>query len=257
MRNAILLMLGSTLVACGPTGAATSSAPAEPASPPAEAFTAAEKTELVDFSYRYPAAAAAIPALARQLQADMARIKAEALGFATQDRDSARDSDRPFHGHYLHKEWTSLGETSQLLSLTALVETFTGGAHGNSGLAALLWDRAGSREVPLASLFPSALSLEHATRAAYCKELDAERAKRREGEALEGQFSECPKYAELVVAPADEDGDRRFDHLRFLAGPYVAGPYVEGAYEISIAVPPELIAAVQPRYRDSFEAQPQ
>ena len=65
-------------------------------------------------------------------------------------------------------------------------------------------------------------------RTPYCRALDAERLKRREGEVLEGQFSECPKTSELVVVPSDEDGDRRFDHIRFLAGPYVAGPMSKG-----------------------------
>lgn len=257
-------MLIASMAACKPV--TKDDAPANVASvptvqvqtrPPAEPFKLAEENELIDFRYSYPAEAAAIPALAQRLQGDMARIKAEAIGFATEDRDSAAEMPRPFHGHYLHKGWTSSGNSPRLLSLVATTESFTGGAHGNSGFSALLWDRQAGREVRFSSLFAEPVRLEQLMRTPYCRALDAERLKRREGEVLEGQFSECPKPSELIFAPSDDDGDRRFDHVRFLAGPYVAGPYAEGEYEISLPIPQSLPAALKPEYRESFEAQRQ
>ena len=160
MRTTLLLVLIAGIAACKP--ATKDDAPAKVANvptaqvqarPPAEPFKLAEENELIDFSYSYPAEAAAIPALAQQLQGDMARIKAEAIGFATEDRDSAAEMPRPFHGHYLHKGWTSAGDSPRLLSLVATTESFTGGAHGNSGFSALLWDRQAGREIPFATLF--------------------------------------------------------------------------------------------------------
>jgi len=225
--------------------------------PPVEPFKLAEENELIDFSYSYPAEAVAIPALAQRLQSDMARIKAEAIGFATEDRDSAKEMPRPFNSHYLHKSWTSTGNSPRLLSLVATTESFTGGAHGNSGFSALLWHRQAGREIRFPSLFAEPVRLEQLMRTPYCRSLDVERLERREGEVLEGQFSECPKTSELVMAPSDEDDDHRLDHIRFLAGPYVAGPYVEGEYEISLPIPPDLLAALNPEYRASFESQPQ
>jgi hypothetical protein len=93
--------------------------------------------------------------------------------------------------------------------------------------------------------------------APYCKRLDAERAKRRQGEKLGGEFDQCPKYSELSVYPADKNRNGRFDRITFVASPYVAGPYVEGEYEISLPVSSALIAAMKPEYRASFEVQRQ
>jgi hypothetical protein len=233
------------------------SSPPPPTVPTSHAFKFAQENELIDFSYSYPAAAAAIPSLDRQLQADLAKARSEAFGNARDDRDGAKGTDRPFHAHYFHKEWAGAGDTPRFLSLTARIETFTGGAHGNSGFQALLWDRKSNRETILGDLFHDPGSVEKLTRADYCQAIDTERLKRREGEVLEGQFSECPSYSELVVAPADEDGDGKFDSLLFLAGPYVAGPYAEGAYEISVPVSNQLLTAIKPDLRGSFEAQPQ
>ena len=267
MKFRLALMLGLASAGCGQApdqSAARNSAEAPPSTPvnqletaPATAFKSEEENELLDFGYSYPAEAAAIPVLAERLQADLARIKAQALDDAKHDQSSAKEMDRPFHGHYLHKTWANEGESARFLSLTALIESFTGGAHGNSGFSALLWDRRAGKEARLADLFTNPDSFGQLTRARYCAALDAERLKRREGEALEGEFSECPKPAELIIAPSDEDEDGRFDHLRFLAGPYVAGPYAEGAYEISVPIPGELLTAVKAEFRDSFEAQPQ
>ena len=100
-------------------------------------------------------------------------------------------------------------------------------------------------------------SFSAATRASYCKRLDAERAKRRQGEKLGGEFDQCPKYSELSVYPADKNRNGRFDRITFVASPYVAGPYVEGEYEISLPVSSALIAAMNPEYRSSFEVQRQ
>ena len=95
------------------------------------------------------------------------------------------------------------------------------------------------------------------TRSLYCKKLDAERRKRRQGEKIGGMFDDCPKYAELAIAAVDRDKDRRFDHIRFTASPYVAGPYAEGEYQIELPVTRQLMAALKPAYRASFEPQRQ
>ena len=267
MKNLLILAAASTFAACKPVAntdsigenasAIAARAPAVQPPPPAVPFKLAEENELIDFSYSYPVEAAGIPALAQGLQSDMARIKAEAVGFATEDRASAAEMDRPFHGHYLHKSWTSAGDSTRLLSLVATTESFTGGAHGNSGFSVLLWDRRSGVDIPFASIFRDPDALGTATRTPYCRALDVERLKRRAGEVWEGQFSECPKASELVIAPSDEDDDRRFDHIRFLAGPYVAGPYAEGEYEISLPISADLLAALKPEFRSSFARQRQ
>ena len=118
----------------------------------------------------------------------------------------------------------------------------------------MLWDRALGREAKLDSLFTRPGGLAAVTRPAYCKALDAERLKRREGEKLDGEFAACPKYADLAIAPVDSDQNGRFDTVDFVASPYIAGPYAEGKYEISLPVTAALTAALKPQYRASFAA---
>jgi hypothetical protein len=96
------------------------------------------------------------------------------------------------------------------------------------------------------------------TRAPYCKSLANEQVKRREGEKLDlPEFNECPKYSDLAIAPVDKNKNGRFDIIAFTASPYVAGPYAEGEYEIELPVTRQLIAAMKPDYRSSYEPQRQ
>lgn len=223
----------------------------------AKPFAFAAAGELLEFAYAYPAAAAAQPRLNSLLQRDLARVRAEAEKFAREDQASAAGTDRPFHQHYLHKDWEDVGESERLLSLVANTESFTGGAHGNRGFQVILWDRRSQVPVELAKLLSTPKAFAMLTRTSYCAALDAERLKRREGEPLEGEFASCPPYSELSIAPADRDNDGRFDELEFLAAPYVAGPYVEGEYEIALPITSAFVSALLPEYRSSFEAQPQ
>lgn len=186
----------------------------------------------------------------------MEKVRSEAARFAQEDKEAAAEMPRPYHQHYLHKEWTLGGATARLLSLVGHVESFTGGAHGNTGFALMLWDKIADKAVQPSDLLADAGAL-NLLRADYCKALEAERLKRREGEQLEGDFAKCPPYSDLVLAPTDSDGNGRFDRLAFLAAPYVAGPYAEGEYEIPLGVTPELMAQIKPDYRASFEAQRQ
>ncbi len=128
--------------------------PAPTATPAAKARAVEEKNELLEFTYGWPAEAAAIPALNARLESELERDRTEALATAQADKD-ARGEEFPFHGHYLSKTWNSLGETPRLLSLAAEVETFTGGAHGNSVYDSILWDRVAARRSKPATFSPT------------------------------------------------------------------------------------------------------
>jgi hypothetical protein len=67
-------------------------------------------------------------------------------------------------------------------------------------------------------------------------------------------FDRCPRLAEETVAPADEDGNGRFETLRVVLPAERAGPYIEGDYVIDIAFTPADLAPVPARYRSAFEA---
>ena len=222
----------------------------------AHTFSVASKSSLLDFSYAYPRQAAAAPLLATKLQAEYRRDKAQALLGAREDRRLAAKDKRPFHTHYFHAKWTMAGQSPQLLVLISRTETFTGGAHGGTGFSSLIWSFRRNQEITLGDLLipPADLASTHKL---YCKLLDAERLKRRNGEHLTGEFARCPGLSELVIAPSDKNGNGRFDTMRIIAPEYVAGPYVEGAYDLSVGVTPQLIAEVRPAYRASFEVQRQ
>jgi hypothetical protein len=214
-------------------------------------------SKALEFSSSWPAEAAAIPALNRRFRTAMEDAWREARAIVVGEQKLTRQQKRPFNPQFYSMTWSTAGQTKRLLSLQSVLATFTGGAHPNTSYGALLWDRALGRQVTPDSLFAKAGALQAATRTAFCADLDVERLKRRQGEKLDGEFGQCPKYSDLEISPADGDKDGSFDKLEFVASPYVAGPYVEGEYEVSLPVTPALIAALKPAYRASFEAQRQ
>ena len=223
----------------------------------AKPVTIEKKSEALEFDYSWPAEAAAVRQLNRRFSDDAKVSLSRALSDALHDMKAAKADTREFHQHFFSRTWESAGQSLRLLSLQEATGTFTGGAHPNSNNSALLWERKLAREIKLDALFLRPRSFEALTRATYCKRLDAERKRRRQGEKIGGQFDECPKFSELAIAPADIDKDRRFDQIRFIASPYVAGPYAEGEYEIDIPISRQLMAAMKPVYRASFEPQRQ
>ena len=229
---------------------AKAAAPA-PAPPPEKLVE--EKSELLEFSYGWPAEAAAIPKLSAQLEAEMAKLRTEATATAREDQ-SGRTPDYPFNGHYLSKVWKSYGNGRRLLSLGAEVSSFTGGAHPNSNYDALLWDRKADAPMTVAGLFTDRARAFAIMGETYCTRLDRERAERREEELPlkgEGWMVECPPLTEQVIVPLDRD-DRVFESLMVLIGPYGAGPYAEGSYEIEIEMTDELKALIRPELRGDF-----
>ncbi len=216
-----------------------------------------KNSDTLEFTYEWSPQAAAIPALDHRFRGEVLKALGTARANVREDERLAREQKRDFHAHSYSMRWTTAGETPRLLSLQSEKGTFEGGAHPNSSFGALLWDRRTGREISVSSLFAKPADFEALTRAAYCRNLDAERKKRRQGERLAGDFDQCPKYSELAIAPVDSTRNRRFDQIAFTTSPYVAGPYVEGKYEIFVPVTAKLLAALKPAFRYSFEAQRQ
>lgn len=219
----------------------------------AAATAAPPQDSPLDFTYRWPAAVEAEPALRARLAAERDGDRAEAMRNAREDRALARTQDRPFNPHFYQKVWSLEGRSARLVSLSAELSTFEGGAHPNSGFSALLWDRAENRAVEIAPLLGAGAMARLKPR--YCAALAAERRKRGIAQpAADDVFPRCPGWEEVVLAPADRDRDGRFETLRILIGPYVAGPYVEGSFELRVAFQAADLAAIRPACRASFEA---
>lgn len=213
-------------------------------------FRLSEDNGALTFGYGWPAVVAGDPVLERELRGRLDAAREQAESYLADDRGS-RPADAPVNPHHYAAEWRADGETAALLGLSATIETYTGGAHGNLHYAALLWDRAAHAPVEAAGLLGAGLA-RIAPR--YCAALDAERAERRGGPTdPDDMFGNCPQIDTQVLAPVDRDGDGRFDTLAVLLPPYAAGPYVEGDYVIEIGFETADLAALPAAYRAAFE----
>lgn len=262
MKTSILLaaVAAVALSACQPESTPENGTQAHPSPAAAPATAAAarkveEKSELLEFSYGWPAEAAAIPALAKQFEEELGRDRVEAQTTAKEDKAGHSESGTDFFAHSFSKEWRLAGNTTRLLSLVGETSSFTGGAHPNTDYDGAIWDRQAGRLLAVDALFAAKGAVESLS-ARYCKGLDAARAEKR-GEVLPpspDDFSTaCPPLADQSVVAADTNGNGRFDMLQVWIPPSVAGAYAEGDYQVDLKLDEATLAALKPEYRDSFE----
>jgi hypothetical protein len=211
-------------------------------------------TPLYSFDYRYPAAAGRIPALKAWLDRDLATRRANIIGQAREGQAEAKKSGYPYNSYDDSMGWQVVTDLPGWLSLSGMEESYTGGAHPNHGPSALLWNKGAGRQVKALDLFTGKAALDGALQAAFCGELNKERAERR-GAPIDphstDDFDTClaPSGEVLILGSADH---QHFTRIGILIGPYEAGPYAEGDYEITLPVTPAVLAAVRPEYRSAF-----
>ncbi len=237
-------------------GAAAKAEQAEPAAlaPPAQDKTVAEETADYTFRYSYPAAAAAIPGLKAKLEEDIAKSRAELAKDAAEFRAETQKDNFPFRQYDASYEWAVVTDLPGWLSLSEEIYAYTGGAHGNTGYAATLWDKTAGKERDVLSLFTAKSALEKAVRPALCDALDKERSERRGEKVVRDQqdwMNACIGLDDTTVILGSA-GRKAFDRIGFLIGPYAAGPYAEGTYEVTLPVTAAVLAAVKPEFRGSF-----
>ena len=221
--------------------------------PPSKPFQQAEKTDLLEFLYAWPAQASAVPEIAAKLRKDMESGKADALKMAADDRKSAQQSGFPFHAHSLETRWTVAADTPRFLSLRSSRYTYTGGAHGMTGYDVLLWDKARKRETSVQALMTSPKAFAEAIRGTFCDGLDKARAKKRGGPIIRGDdpFTECIDPMKEVLVPTSRGG-KLIDQIVVVIGPYSAGSYAEGTYEVPLPVNAAMRTAIKTEYQDAF-----
>lgn len=231
--------------------------PAPPAPPPvaAAARKVSEANDLYEFDYAYPAQAAAIPALKTLLDKDLDDQKASLIKDATADRKEAKANDFPYHAYSLNIDWKVVADLPGWLSLSTLIGTYTGGAHGNYAFDAMVWDKAANQRRAATDLFTSKAALKAAVLKPFCAGLDRARKLKR-GETWESDgsiddFTRCvdPMDQTVILGSAGKQG---FDRIGFLIAPYNAGPFAEGDYEVTVPVTPAVLAAVKPEFRGAF-----
>lgn len=249
------------LAACGhqaPTPPANQVEPTANSAPPpaAKPFAAEEKTELYEFDSSWPAEAAAIPELASRFRGEMAEAKAALVAGAEEEKAMRDKSGMDFNPHSSSTVYETAGQSPRLLSLEVDVGGYSGGAHGHFGVGALLWDRQAKLEIDFADLFAERANRDRLLTQRWCDALNKAREEKR-GEPVGGggMFNDCPGLDDIAIIPADADKDGQFETLLLVASPYVAGPWVEGAYEIELAVTPDLVAGLKAGFKLSFKPQ--
>lgn len=239
------------------TTAGSDAVPAQPAAQAAaaKAFKLEDKSDALDFSYAYPAQAAAIPAVASQLASQMDKAKADALKSAVEDQKSAKESGYPFNQHSLQTTWTVHADTPRFLGLLGETYVYSGGAHGMTAWSALLWDKQEAKDVPVTALMTSQAAFAAAISDRFCNALDDARAEKRGEKVKRGadDFSICVDPMKQVLVPEAGKGGG-IDRIRVVIGPYEAGPYAEGSYEIDVPVDATMLKAIKLEYRGAFVA---
>ena len=247
-----------------PTPAPTATATPTP-SPSASATAVAhsngarkvsEETDDYLFEYAYPKEAGQVPALATLLDGRLDKDRAELAMEAAEARKDARGAGFPYNKYSLATAWKVVSDLPGWLSLSADVESYNGGAHGNHGFASLVWDKQGGRALEGIALFQSPAALDKALGDRLCAALNRERAKRR-GEPVKpgstDEFDKCVSVKDATVLVGSRSR-RKFDRITVQFPPYAAGPYSDGAYTIDLNVDRAVLGAVKPQFKDAFAA---
>ena len=218
---------------------------AEPEQPATDLLVRYESPAL-RFRWSLAPEAALEPKLVTDMRTEALAERQKAMRQADEASRTPPPGRPPYQTEWLER-WQPEAETDLLLAFSARQYSFTGGAHGNIVLRSVIWDRGAGRRIGFAELFTDPAAAMAALKPAFCKALDAERASRRQGQALAG-FSDCPDPAAYPIVP---QGDGGIGTIRVLVPPYEAGPWSEGVYEITLDAGP-LRNFLAPRYRAAF-----
>jgi hypothetical protein len=222
-----------------------------PAPIPASALLIRQSSPDHQWRWRIAPEAATQPALLRTMRSAALAEAAKAARTAARDAASARKAGYPFHRYESISDWSLAADTPQFLALAGEIYSFTGGAHGNTGHAVQIWDKATRRSVPVDALFNDWPRARKLIEPGYCAALAEAQRARRGLQPGSGGFDACPKLSEQPLVPYGGLSATALQ-LRVLIGPYVAGPYAEGSYIITLPWPEAVRPFVKPRYRPAL-----
>lgn len=266
-RNATSVLASVLLLAgCSddkPTKAEKVAAAAVPGAPPgaaadeaakgASASNVTESNDLIEFVYAYPREAAQIPELAKALDGDRAAKREALVAAAQRDKAAAEKGKFPYRAHSHRQTWQRVTSTPRFLSLSAEIDAYAGGAHGNESFDTLIWDRNRRKQLKPLDLFRSGEAFDAAIRDSFCTGI--KRAKAAKGitvdEAPDSVFAKCPPASAQTVWLGSSDG-RFLDRMTIAIGPYEVGPYAEGSYKINVPVTGALVKAVKDEFARDF-----
>ena len=209
-----------------------------------------------EFAYRWPAKVSAIPALAAELASDRDEALTEQKRYWQESLAECPVNTASCRNASFDLTWEVVADLPGYLSLSKSFSSYSGGAHGNYGRGALVWDRAAQAALDPAALFTSPGALDAALGKAACDALNRERAKRRGPDypSSEDDWStRCVAIEDTVLFLGSSNGTA-FDRIGVYYAPYVAGAYAEGDFEFTLPVTGAILAAVKPEYRAAFAA---
>lgn len=264
-RKAIPILAGALLLAgCSedePTKAEKIAAASVPGAPPqgaadeaardAAASKVSENNDLIEFAYAYPADAARIPELAKLLDDDRAAKREALIAAARRDKEAAEKEGFPYRKHSHRQIWQRVTSTPRFLSLSAEIDTYSGGAHGMQGFDTLMWDRNRRERMKPLDLFESSAAFDSAVRDAFCAAIKRAKAAKGIEEAPDSVFAECPPASAQTVWLGSSDG-RYLDRLTIAIAPYEIGAYAEGSYKINVPMTGALVEVVKDEFARDF-----
>lgn len=227
--------------------------PAEQAAP----LTYSRDTDYADVELTLPPAIAAYPDLHASIYGEEVRSLREFLEGAQSDH-TEYSGEGPMQPYSREVTYEVAGQSARLLSLRETNFEYTGGAHPNSGFAAVLWDKTADRSIQPTALFRRGADMS-ALDQALCSAINAARAQAT-GQPSNLTLSSsdgfaCPRAAQTPFVLATSTTSGRVGGLEFLIGPYVVGPYAEGSYQI--VVPQSAFRGlIDPAYSAEFAGQP-
>ena len=214
---------------------------------PASDLLIRQSTPAINWRWRMAPEAATAPALLVAMRAAALNDAAKAKADAVHDAASARKQGFPFRRYESVADWSLAADTPKLLALAGENYSFTGGAHGNSGYAARIWDKAAKRSIGFEALFSDWPRARKLLEPAFCAALLEEQT-RRLGARPTSEMNACPKLSEQPIVPFGGLAPLA-TQFRVLVGPYVAGSYAEGSYLITVPWPDAIKPLIKPAYR--------
>lgn len=226
-----------------------------PAPIPASALLIRRASADHQWRWRVAPEAATQPALLRAMRGAAFAEAGKAARVAARDAASAKQAGYPFRRYETITDWSLAADTPQLLALAGEIYSFTGGAHGNSGYAVKILDKAARREISIDALFGDWPRARKLLEPAYCAALARAQLARRGGETPSDDTDTCPKLSEQPLVPFAGLSSTA-GQLRVLIGPYLAGPYSEGSYIVTLPWPDAVRPFVKPAYRAALFGDP-
>lgn len=232
---------------------ATPTLAAPPRVIPASDLLIRQSSAEINWRWRVAPEAATAPALLASMRGAALKDAASAKVDAAKDAVEAKKQAYPFRRYESLADWTLAADTPRLLALAGESYSFTGGAHGNTGYAARIWDKMAKRSIGIDALFTDWPRVRKILEPAFCAALVDEQT-RRLGARPTSEMNACPNLAEQPIVPFAGLGTTA-SQFRVLVAPYVAGSYAEGSYLVTVAWPDAIRPLVRPAYRvDLFGA---